>query len=109
MNLRREGLAAQREQVNLRISSKHETCVQKAVDPRSFISITAVQRKSRVTQSGDRAHDTVRFEDADAAVGAESGRHRPKRMRFHEPTGFAQSPFEADLATHLLGRDLLAR
>src|ERR1700730_6790051 len=109
MNLRREGLAAQREQVNLRISSEHKTCVQKAVDPRSFISITAVQRKSRITQSGDRTHDTVRFEDADPAVGAESRGHRPKRMRFNESSGFAQRPFEADLTAHLLGCYLFAR
>src|ERR1700722_3376869 len=48
--------------------------VEKTVDARCLVRISPVEREPLVPDPGDGAHDAVRLEDADPAVGAERGR-----------------------------------
>src|ERR1700688_4870010 len=104
MNLRRDGSAHQRQQINLRIAREDQARVEETVDPRRFVSIAAVQRKSAFTQARHRAHDTVRFEDTGLAVGAERSRHGAERMRLQKGAALMKLGGEANLTRRRIRR-----
>src|SRR5947209_7737968 len=99
VDLGRDSPAHQGQQIDLRVSCEHETHIEEAVHPRSLVRAVAIEWKPALTQAGDGPHDAVRFEDADLAVRAESGRHGAEWMRLHEGVGLAEAgALKADLA-----------
>src|SRR5437870_5033462 len=99
VDLGRDPLAHQAQQIDLRVSREHEACIEEAVHPRRLVRAMAIEWKSALTQAGDGPHDAVRFEDADLAVRAERGRHGAERMRLHEGGGLVEAgPPKTDLA-----------
>src|SRR5207244_2343716 len=99
MDLGRDSLAHQGQQIDLRVSREHEACIEEAVHPRRLVRTAAIEWESALTQAGDRPHDAVRFEDADLAVRAERRRHGAEGMRLHEGVGLAEAgPPKTDLA-----------
>src|SRR4029077_12979050 len=60
---------AQGKEVELRGAGEDQARVEKTVDARCLVRISPVEREPLVPEPGDGAHDAVRLEDADPAVG----------------------------------------
>jgi len=88
----RNGGLAQGKEVDLRVAREDQARVEKAVDARCLVEIAAIECKPLVPEPGDGAHDAVRLEDSDPAVGAERRRHRAEGMSLKESIGLEQPP-----------------
>jgi len=63
--------------------------------------IIPIESELNITEPGHGAHDAVRFEDSNLAIGTEAGGHGPERMRLQKSRRLAQFALKAGMAAHL--------
>ena len=95
MGLRREAAAHETQQIDLRIARKDKT-LEKAVHPGSFICSSTVQWVI-LAEARHGAHDAVKLENIDPAVGAECGWYGAKWMCFQKCCVLRSAPVNPTL------------